>query len=158
MPKKTFIKPPVFILTKEGFEEVEKKHVALKAARPAIVEDLSKARAMGDLSENGYYRAAKGKLIDTDRELRRLQLLLRYGKIVTSGTNDTVTVGNTVTIIENGTTQTFHLVGDYEANPKENKISFHSPLGIALIGKKAGDTVNYNTPKGQRTFTIQSIT
>lgn len=152
------MKPPVFVLTKEGYEEVVQAHATLKAARPAIVEDLSKARAMGDLSENGYYRAAKGKLIDTDRELRRLQLLLRYGKVVTAGTNHIVAVGNTVTVTENDATTLYHVVGDYEANPKEHKISFHSPLGIALVGKKIGDRVTYKTPSGERTFTIKSIT
>ena len=127
------------------------------AKRPAAVTDLAKARNMGDLSENGYYKAARFKLSDIDRRLRQLKHMLRYAKIAEKSQSSVVEVGSTVIVTDGSTEKTYHIVGGHESNPKEQKLSHYSPIGKALLGKKAGDTITISIPAGDITLTIKTI-
>ncbi len=144
--------------TKEGFAKIQKDYEEFLAQRPAVVEDLKKAREMGDLSENGYYKASRQKLSFIDGQLFRCKIQMKQAVIVEETNHNSIDIGTTVTLKENNTTLIYTIVGDLEANPAEKKISLLSPLGRALEGKKLGDTVALTLPKGKITYTIISIT
>lgn len=150
-------KLPVYTFTKEGYEHIKKEYEELSQKRPMAVEDLSKARALGDLKENGYYKAARMKLSSIDHRLRQLKLFITYGKVIESPGNEFVSIGNTVTVSDGKREKTFTIVGSYEANPSENKLSDKSPIGRALIGKKVSHTTEVVTPSGTLTYTILKI-
>lgn len=152
--------PPIHRIpfTKEGYQKLINERDQLLLDRPDAVDHLKKAREMGDLSENGYYKAARARLSGIDANLRRLTKLIRLGKIVdTKTTAGVVGFGSTVTLSVGSLTQIFTVVGGFESNPSEKTISHVSPLGKALMNKKVGDTVTINVPKGQITYTILHI-
>lgn len=143
--------------TKEGLETLKQKREELLQERPAVLEDLKKAREMGDLSENGYYKASRAKLSFIDAQLFRLKMQIKQAFVVEKHTGDTVTIGSRVTITNGENEKSYTIVGDLEANPSEGKISLLSPLGRALEKKKQGDNVHLETPRGNITYTITSL-
>ena len=143
--------------TKEGFEKLKKDLDLLILSRKDAVEDLQKARAMGDLSENGYYKAAKFKLSSIDRDIRIMTSDLKQATIIESAHASTVGIGSKVVVSDGKKEQIYNIVGDLEADPKNQKISLLSPLGKALLGKKKGDNVVFQTPSGEITYLIVSI-
>lgn len=144
------------IFTKEGYEKLLTEQTDLIESRKVAVEDLAKARAMGDLSENGYYKSARAKLSSIDRRFRELKHLIRFGKVKEAAIDGTVDIGSIV-VLQTGTIErTFSIVGGYESNPSEGKLSHISPLGSSLIGKRKGDVVNIKTPSGNIAYTIVS--
>ena len=148
---------PSYTFTREGYANIKKEYEELSQKRPMAVEDLSKARALGDLKENGYYKAARMKLSSIDHRLRQLKLFIKYGKVIEAPGNEFVSIGNTVTVSDGKQEKTFTIVGSYEANPSENKLSDRSPIGRALIGKKVSHTTEVVTPSGTLTYTILKI-
>lgn len=148
---------PVYQFTRDGYEALEKEQEQLLAKRPEAVEDLRKAREMGDLSENGYYKAARANLSALDSRLRRLKHLIQYGKIIAQKTHDHVGFGCLVVVADGNQERTFQIVGDLESNPMEGKISGKSPIGKALMGKKTGAKVSVVVPAGTITYQIISI-
>jgi len=157
MPKYNPKKPKPIKLTKEKFDQSKNEKSNLLLKRAEILVRLQKAREMGDLSENGAYTAAKSELRDTDRKLRHLERLLRWGVVVESKKDGRIEFDSKVTI-DNGNNQTtYHLVSGFESDPLKGKLSVYSPLGKALIGKKANQAVTVTTPKGQISYTILSI-
>ncbi|MCL4354132.1 GreA/GreB family elongation factor [Patescibacteria group bacterium] len=142
------------IFTKKGFEEVKKRHKELIDSRPFAVADLKKARDMGDLSENGYYRAAKFKLIDIDRNIRRFEYLIKNGTVADKPKKGTVSIGSRVMVKIKDVEKQYEIVGNYEANPAEGKISYISPIGKALMGKRDGDFIEILVPSGKTRQTI----
>lgn len=124
--------------------------------RPAAVKTLAEARAMGDLSENGLYTAAKARLRSIDNEMFRLEIQIKLADIKESGSK-TIDIGSEVEVSQDGVKTIYYVVGDYEANPLERKISQHSPLGRVLLGKKAGDTVQFQAPKGIISYKIEKV-
>ncbi len=141
--------------TKEGLEELNEKLEDLRRQRPLAVLDLKKAREMGDLSENGYYKAARFRLSEIDRNLRYYSYQVKNSILIKNVQNNSVGIGSRVEL-SNG--DIFEIVGDLEAKPREKKISLLSPLGTALNGKKVGDSINLKTPKGMKSCKIISIT
>ena len=152
-----FKEPSPIPFTKQGFKETEVLYEKLLSERPAAVADLKKARDMGDLSENGYYKSARWKLSDVDRQLRHLRYLLKYGKITLDTIDGSVGINTTVTVSDGEGELTYQIVGDYEANPRERKISTRSPLGAALLGKNIGNTAIFSTQQGEKKLKIISI-
>lgn len=156
--KKYFIKPASTIpFTKAGYQKVLEEKAKLLAARPEAVEHLRKSREMGDLSENGYYKASRAKLSSIDAQLRRVERLVRLGRVVEASGTDTVGIGNLVTISDGTNQSSYTLVGGYESDPSQKTISHFSPLGRALMGKHKNDTVDVLAPSGKRTYTILDI-
>ncbi len=125
--------------TKEGLEDLKKQVAQLENSRPAAVKELSRAREMGDLSENGLYTAAKQRLRSIDSQLRRLSLQTKLADVVDS---------QRFVVEQNGKQVTYEIVGDFEANPAEHKLSANSPIGKALLASH-GDTAEINTPGGK---------
>ena len=143
--------------TKEGFEKLQQEYEELKNERPAVVADVQKAREMGDLKENGYYQASKAKLRSIDSQMMRIAYQLKTAQIVEEKTTGTIGVGSTVLFSINGNDKTYQFVGDLEANPSEGKLSFLSPIGRAVEGKKVGDVVEVKTPGGSFVYKIKEI-
>lgn len=128
---------------------------------PRIKDELSEARAQGDLSENFEYHAAKraqGKII---RRIRFLQNILTYSRVIDSEQlpKDKVTLLSSVTFTNLGTgeTMTYTIVSPHEMNLSEGKISLNSPIGKALMGKRPGDIVDVQVPAGTMKLRIDSI-
>lgn len=143
--------------TKQGYQDLKKQLEIEVLKRPDAVKSLTRGREMGDLSENGLYKAAKQELVDLDRNIRHLKSLIKYGKPVTTINNDYVQLGHKVLVETEGGKKEFMLVGEYESNPKENKISLKSPIGHNLMGRKIGDEIKITTPKGNILYKILAI-
>lgn len=143
--------------TKEGFEKAKQEYEDLLKQRPAVIEDLQKARELGDLKENGYYQASRQKLSYIDGRLFRLKMDMKYAVIAEATTGNGVSIGNTITLTDRETERIYTIVGDFEADPSEGKISLLSPLGRAVDGKKVGDNVHLETPRGEITYKITAI-
>jgi transcription elongation factor GreA len=155
---KTSIPPPRRIpFTQEGYDKLLSEKKRLISDRPEAVDHLRKAREMGDLSENGYYKASRAKLSSLDGRLRHLEKLIRLGRVVQTAHTGFVDIGCTVTITDGLKESTFTLVGGYESDPIHHTISYISPLGKSLMGKKEKDVITVNAPKGLVSYTIVHI-
>ena len=134
--------------TQDGLDKVMAERSKLEAERPEVVSNLQKAREMGDLSENGYYKESKARLGWLDGRLRYLNRLIKQAEIMESGQ---------VVLSDGEKTYEYKIVGGYESNPQEKTISYQSPLGRAVNGKKAGDIVKVETPSGTKEYKILKI-
>ncbi|PIY70271.1 transcription elongation factor GreA [Candidatus Roizmanbacteria bacterium CG_4_10_14_0_8_um_filter_36_36] len=147
-------------LTQEGFRNLEKELEELKQIkRPAAVERLQKARGMGDLSENSEYVAAKESLAFIDERIVEIEEILKSAKIVDDSNHirAEVELGETVIVENNGQQARFTIVGEYEADPTNGKLSSSSPIGKALLGKKIGNEVEIKVPAGKIVYKIVDI-
>ena len=148
-------------LTKEGLEERKKEYEELlRSRRPEVVERLSRARDMGDLSENAEYTAAREELEFIDGRIAELEELLKQVVIIDDSGKaggKVVAIGSKVTLRMDGNKEEYSVVGEWEANPAERKISHESPLGKALIGKGLGDEVEVKAPAGKILYKIVAI-
>ncbi len=154
-------KKKIFV-TKQGLEELKKELQQLeKVNRPQVLERVSQARAMGDLSENSEYTAAREELSLIDSRIEELQEMLKKVEIIdeskASKKVSEVQLGSTVTVKINGKKEVFELVGEWEADPAEKKISHESPLGKALIGKALNDKIEVEAPAGKILYHIVEI-
>lgn len=149
-------------VTNEGLEELKAELDQLKNVDlPKIVNRVAIARAHGDLSENAEYTNAKEEQQLTETRISEVEDILERAVVVKNTKSTTkVGVGSTVTVQIKGKAKkhfTFHIVGEYEADPKEGKISSVSPIGKALIGKKKGDEAKVQAPAGEIIYIIQEI-
>ncbi len=150
--------PKPIPFTKKGYQNLLNEQKILQKERLVAVSELQRAREMGDLKENGFYRGAKFKLISIDRRLRELTYLIRYGKVIEQIQQiNTINIGSEITVKEGESIRKFILVGEFEANPLENKLSHKSPIGRELLGKKVGETVIIRIPSGEVTYKVLSI-
>lgn len=146
-------------LTEAGYFKLQAELEDLvKNKRPAAVDRLSQARSMGDLSENSDYHQAKEALEFIDGRISELELVINNATVV-KGAHSTkeVGVGAKVKVQIGKSEHVFNIVGEWEADPKEKKISHESPLGKALIGRKVGETVEVQAPAGRVEYTIVGI-
>ncbi|MFI5265549.1 MAG: transcription elongation factor GreA [Candidatus Levyibacteriota bacterium] len=143
--------------TKEGYSKLEKKLARLKSDRPAAVKELARARELGDLSENGLYTAAKARLISIDNQIFRTEMTLKLADVVENTNSDIISIGSKVTVSQDGENTEYTIVGDTETNPGERKISQHSPIGLALLGKSVGEMITVSLPGGLKTFKVVKI-
>lgn len=150
--------PQIIRLTKSGYENIKKEYEELKSQRPEAVENLRKSRELGDLKENGYYKASRMKLSSIDNRIVQLSIILKNAKIVSASSDSIVSLGSKVIINNEKKQYSYEIVSKYEANPSKGKISDVSPLGKALLDKKIGDIVVINTPSGEKiNFSIEKI-
>lgn len=146
------------VLTKEGLEELKSEYEEVtKVKRPTAVKRLSDARDLGDLSENSEYAAAKQDLAFIDGRIAELEGIIRSAKIVTTHGKIHVDVGCKVTLHINGKNDVYTVVGEWEADPSNKKISHESPLGKALMGKKVGEKVEVEAPAGKLHYKVLHI-
>ena len=147
-------------VTKGKAKELEAELLVLKTVkRSEIAEALEFAKSLGDLSENAEYSQAREAQAQVEERVARIEHILRNAKIVTKHHANIAEVGATVHVVKSGTrtAQVYMIVGAEEADTADGKISLHSPLGSALLGKAAGDTAIMTTPKGEIKYTIKAI-
>lgn len=151
--------PDKIHLTRIGLNEIKlelKEHKENK--RPKAVERVARARDFGDLTENSEYHQARDELSFIDGRIEELEELISKASIIDGKKKyKTVDLGCKVTIHGNGKTHTYTIVGEWEADPKEKKISHQSPLGKALVGKKRGEEVEIEVPAGKIIYAIKKI-
>ncbi|MCL5675841.1 MAG: transcription elongation factor GreA [Patescibacteria group bacterium] len=147
------------VFTKEGLQKLQNELEELKNVKlTAAVGRVAKAREMGDLSENAEYSAARDELSFIEGRIAELEELLITAKVANnSGKKNSVALGCKVTVHIDGKKDTYTVVGEWEANPLEKKISHESPLGKALLGKKVGDKVEVDAPAGKIVYKIIGI-
>ena len=158
--KTVIAQPPKKVhLTQEGLEELKKELATFKdAKRPQAVERVSRARDFGDLTENSEYHQARDELSFIDGRIEELEELIAKATIIDDKRQmKMVDIGCKVTLVGNGKLHTFTIVGEWEADPKEQKISHQSPLGKALVGKKVGEKVEIEAPAGKIVYMVKKI-
>jgi len=152
---------PVY-LTREGMQRLEQdvKHIK-EVKRPEIIKRIAHARSMGDLAENAEYHAAKDELVRLERKLYKLESTLSLVRVVDKNDIQTDQVRLLTRVIVRNETRNIEkeyiLVSPEEADHLQGKISLHSPVGLGLMGKQIGDTVEVETPAGILKFTIKAI-
>ena len=144
--------------TADGFKKLQEELEELtKIKRPAAVIRLGKARLMGDLSENSEYVAAKEDLSFAEGRVREIQEIMRRAEVIDVQTGSGIVIGVDVTVERDGNPETYSIVGEFEADPTQKKLSSTSPIGKALMGKKVGDVVNIEVPAGTIHYKITKI-
>ncbi|MGE4482474.1 transcription elongation factor GreA [Acidocella sp.] len=151
-----------FPMTAAGLAALEDELRTLRAIeRPAIIRAIAEARAHGDLSENAEYHAARERQSFIEGRISELEEIVSAVEVIdpTALTGDTVKFGATVLVVDEDTDQeaTYQIVGLYEADIKQAKLSVTSPLAKALISKRVGDTVAVPAPGGDRSYEILKI-
>ncbi len=146
------------LITQAGLDQLKTELDQLtNTRRPQLVERLTLARSMGDLSENSDYQAAREDLTFVDGRISELEELIKSAQIAKPVGNDAINIGHSVTVKVNSHDAVFHIVGEWEADPRQSKISHSSPLGLALMGKKVGDKVEVVAPAGKLVYTVVAI-
>lgn len=130
----------------------------LENKKPYAVNRLHTARAMGDLSENSEYSAAKEDLAFVEGRIQEIEEILKRADVISNHNgNHHVDVGVTVTVEADGNREEYQIVGEFEADPMNKKLSHTSPIGKALLGKKVGEFVEVDIPVGKIKYKILSI-
>lgn len=148
------------LLTKEGLQNLKGElEELINIKRPKVVDRLSYARSQGDLSENSDYANAKEELEFLDGRISELEEVVKTAVVANGGNGkiDGVSVGTRVTLGVNGQTHIYEIVGEWEADPMNKKISPESPLGRALFGKKVGEKIEVQAPAGKVSYKILAI-
>lgn len=147
------------MLTADGYLELEQELNLLKTEkRPEVIKALKEARALGDLSENSDYDAARNEQAQLEARIKELEYKLEHCTIADGKKKDTVNVGSMVTITyDDGEKEEYKIVGSLEADPFDNKISNESPIGSAILGHKKGEEVEVSSPNGSFMVTISDI-
>ncbi len=152
-----------FPMTAPGLQALEEELRMLKAQeRPAIIRAIAEARAHGDLSENAEYHAARERQSFVEGRIAELEEITSAAEVIdpASLSGDTVKFGANILLLDEDTEKevNYQIVGMYEADVKQARLSITSPLAKALIAKRVGDTVSVPAPSGDRTYEILKIT
>ncbi len=148
------------LLTKEGLAELRSElDELINVKRPANLKAIKEARALGDLSENADYDAAKNDQAELEGRIKRIEKMLENYEIIEKTTSDKVGLGSTVEIkyVDDDEVDEYKIVGSQEADPFMSKISNESPIAKALLNKKIGDIVEVDSPNGVYKIEITSI-
>lgn len=149
-------------VTKQGLDELNAELAELVEVKlPAVIKRVGIARSHGDLSENAEYQNAREDQQLVEARIAEIENIISHATVVKSTTSTTkVGIGSVVTVsLKTSKTKkfTYHIVGEFEANPQEGKISSDSPLGRALMGKKKGDEATVKAPAGEVVYLIAEI-
>ena len=144
----------------EGYERLTTDLKALREERPRIVDAIEEARAHGDLSENAEYHAAKERQGQVEAHIADIEDRVTRAQIIdpTTLSGEKIVFGATVTLRdENDKPVTYQIVGQTEADANKGRISYNSPLGRALIGKRKGDEIEVTVPSGDKFYLVEKI-
>ena len=149
-------------ITGEGLERLRQElHDILTVKRPKNIKAIEEARSHGDLSENAEYHAAKERQSFLEGKINELEMAISKSEVIEIDKEQTekIVFGTTVELrnIDNNRNVIYQLIGPYESDPENGKISVTSPVGKALLGKEVGDAVEVKTPKGVQEFEILEI-
>ncbi len=144
----------------EGYERLVSDLRALREERPRIVEAIEEARAHGDLSENAEYHAAKERQGQVEATIGDLEDKVGRAQIIdpTTLSGDRVVFGATVSLLDDADKPVrYQIVGPTEADARVGRISYNSPLGKALIGRRVEDEIEVTVPAGDRSYVVEKI-
>ena len=147
-------------MLQEGYEKLTAELKLLREERPKIVDAIEEARAHGDLSENAEYHAAKERQGQVEASIADLEDRVSRAQIIdpTTLSGDKIIFGATVSLLDDDDKPVrYQIVGPYEADAKVGRISYNSPLGRALIGRKVDDEVEVTVPSGDRYYLVSKI-
>lgn len=147
-------------LTQEGLDNLKKElDDLINVRRPENVQAIKEARALGDLSENAEYDAARNEQAVIEARIKQLEKMLENVSIIADVSTDSVGIGNTVCIkyVDDDAEDEYKIVGSQEADPFESKISNESPIAQALFNHKVGDVVTVDSPNGAYQVEIIAI-
>lgn len=149
-------------MTREGYDALETELKKLKSEdRPNVIQAIAVAREHGDLSENAEYHAAREQQSFIEGRIKELESVISMAQIIDISmmAGDTVKFGARVVIVDEQTDVevSYQIVGHYEANADEGRISVQAPVSRALIGKSVGDSVEVHTPQGKKSFEILEV-
>ena len=147
-------------LTEEGLNDLKKELDYLKnERRPEVIQALKEARALGDLSENAEYDAARAEQAEVEGKIASIETMLENAEVIKDVNTNKVSIGTTVTLkyLEDDEVDTYTIVGSKEADPFDNKISNESPIAKAIIGSKKGELVTVDSPNGKYQVEILEI-
>lgn len=158
-PRIMAVKTKKTLLTEEGFKKLSEELAHREGElRNKLQEVLNQMRSQGDLRENDGYSIAVEDFQNNEERINEIKKTLSNSEISANVDKSTVDVGSKVTVKDNDSNQkVFTIVGEDEANPLEGKVSYKSPLGESLMGKKKGEKVSIHTPAGETTWTIVSV-
>ena len=149
-------------LTRAGFDKLDAELKHLKTVeRPTIIQAISEARALGDLSENAEYHSAKERQSFIEGRIKELESVLSRADVIDpTRLSGPIKFGATVALLdeETGEERTYQIVGEYEADIENGRLNVKSPLARALIGKTAGDSAEVRSPGGERSYEILKVT
>ena len=156
-PRKRFLKK--YQLTKQGYDNLRKEYEELKTIkRTQAVKRLQTARSMGDLSENSEYTAAKEGLAFVEGRIQEIEELLKNVEVIQNNSrNSIIALGSQVTVQINNHKEILQIVGEFETDPLNKKLSPTSPIGKALIGRKVGEEIEIQVPDGKLKYKILQI-
>lgn len=147
-------------LTEEGLEDLKKELEYLKQVRrPEVINALKDARALGDLSENAEYDAARNEQAEVEGKIVELEAMIEKAVVIKATDKSKVSIGSRVTIkyIEDDETEEYTIVGSKEADPFQNRISNESPIAKAIMGSVVGSKVLVDSPNGKYEVEIVEI-
>ena len=146
-------------LTPEGLKKLEEELQMRKTEmRKKIADIIKEAKEQGDLSENAEYTEAKRQQADNERRIMELENQIRTSEVASFDKGSkAVQMGSSVKMKFNGDEQIFEIVGSNEVDPLSYKISNESPIGKALMGKKAGEKIKVDTPSGEKEYKILEV-
>src|SRR5574344_2240689 len=147
-------------MTQEGLDKLVAELDELKnVRRPEIIQALKDARALGDLSENSEYDAARADQAETESKIKELEILIDNAEVVSEIRKDKVSVGVSVKIefVEDHEQETYSIVGSKEVDPFANKISDEAPIAKAILGSKVGDVKTVTSPAGSYNVKVLEI-
>ena len=145
-------------LTASGLKEIQDELDELKnVKRPEVITALKEARALGDLSENAEYDAARTEQALVENRIQELEAMIENVVLIENVDTDKVSIGTTVTIeyVGDNDTEAYSIVGSKEADPSNNKISNESPLARAIMNAKVGDICSVESPNG--TYDVEIV-
>ena len=146
------------ILTAEGKARLEEELKDLKTkTRKEISEKIELSKEHGDLSENAEYQEARNEQAFAEGRILEIESILKNAVVAQNDGHDKVQVGSTVHLETSGKEMVFTVVGSHESNPSEGLLSCDSPIGQAILLKKAGETVVVETPRGITSYQITKI-
>ncbi|MDB5162255.1 MAG: greA [Candidatus Saccharibacteria bacterium] len=154
--KREFMKKH-YQITSDGKKELEQELTTLKARRGAVAEKIAEARDFGDLSENAEYDAAREEQGLLETRIAEIEDIVNNAEIIKSSRKKTIDLGSKVELKTDGKIVAYTIVGPVEADPLAGKISNESPIGMALYGKKVGDSAVITTPRGDVTYKISQV-
>lgn len=147
-------------LTEKGLQEINDELEYLKMEkRPEVIKALKEARALGDLSENAEYDAARNEQAIVESRIKELEVMIEKAQVISDVDTDVVSIGTKVKIeyVDDNEIEEYSIVGIKEADPFMNKISNESPIAKAIIGMKVGSVVSVDSPNGKYDVKIIEI-
>ena len=146
-------------LTPEAIEKMKRRLARIESEElPQAIEDVRRTGEFGDFSENAEYQEAKGRMRRLHDQVTSIREKLKVVIEIEANGSDLVVMGSTVVLeLDDGSQKTFYIVGPQETDPMKGKLSFKSPLGAKLMGRRVGEKIEVNTPRGSIQYSLTEI-